>query len=133
MKNLTDFTKFVKMNEKANSDFDIDWDEVFKPYTEDELNSIRKEEKEKITVEKDHHAKKISASGNNWMDATLKRINTVKSELKSFTEKCKNKNLDKDDFNLVETALNNLDEMGFEAKEYSKHLRKYWSKISKKY
>lgn len=131
--------KYLKLWENFSSDkpseINIELDDKFLNSVIDDSNSeeIEKEIAEQEELErnsrKETHKERIKAEGENFMDAVLRRVKTLKNTINDI-------NSDNHDLKMasVEYAfqeLEDLKEMGYEAKEYAKNLEKVFKKTLK--
>lgn len=122
--------EFVNLYKNGGGvDDKFNWESVFSPLTaEEEAVFAEKYEGERKLEEKnkrDSYAKTIRATGNDWNDATKRRIKSAKKHLELMFDSVKrNDRVEAVDwFNYAIEDINSIDEMGFEAKEYAKNLK----------
>ena len=103
---------------------DFDYNNLFKKSDVDS-DKTDYEYKKQTEIEKNSHARNIHATGNNWNDATLFRVNSVKADIDKMIKAFEMGNVEKalGWYNYALEDISQVDEMGFEAKEYAKNLK----------
>ena len=113
--------KYLKLWENYN-DFDID--ALFSNIVDSEDGLIDDDNTEAKNV----HMKHINTEGNDWKDATLRRIKTAKEEINSYIDARKSGETGELSRTYVIEALEMLAEMRYGAKEYSDKLKEVFHK-----